>query len=185
MRRIDVHRDYFAILEIHCHYSDVIMGTMASQIISMTIVYSIVYSGADQRKCVTGLCAGRSPVTGEFPAQRVSNTTNVSIWWRHHDSCFVKCRSPTWVIKLRCRPWPTITTEPNMASSCNHVVPGEHVYDGIMYPGLFPVRSLDKIKSFEFRDDDVILATYPKSGEYWLLQPCFTELLVTMPKPSP
>ena len=33
---------------------------------------------------VTGLCAGNSPVTGEFPAQMTSNTENVSIWWRHH-----------------------------------------------------------------------------------------------------
>ena len=33
---------------------------------------------------VTDLCAGNSPVTGEFPAQRASNTENVSIWWRHH-----------------------------------------------------------------------------------------------------
>ena len=33
---------------------------------------------------VTGLCAGNSPGTGEFPAQRDSNTENVSIWWRHH-----------------------------------------------------------------------------------------------------
>ena len=32
------------------HYSDVIMGTIASQITSLTIVYSIVYSDADQRK---------------------------------------------------------------------------------------------------------------------------------------
>ena len=32
----------------------------------------------------TGLCAGNSPETGEFPAQRASNAENVSIWWRHH-----------------------------------------------------------------------------------------------------
>ena len=32
------------------HYRDVIMGTFASQITSLTIVYSTVYSGADQRK---------------------------------------------------------------------------------------------------------------------------------------
>ena len=32
------------------HYIDTIMGAIASQIISLTIVYSIVYSGADQRK---------------------------------------------------------------------------------------------------------------------------------------
>ena len=35
---------------------------------------------------VTGLCAGNSPVTGEFPAQRASNAENVSIWWRHHET---------------------------------------------------------------------------------------------------
>ena len=34
---------------------------------------------------VTGLCAGNSPVTVEFPAQRTSYAKNVSIWWRHHD----------------------------------------------------------------------------------------------------
>ena len=32
------------------HYNDVMMGTLASQITSLTIVYSIVYSDADQRK---------------------------------------------------------------------------------------------------------------------------------------
>ena len=32
------------------HYNDVIMGAMASQITSLTIVYSTVYSGVDQRK---------------------------------------------------------------------------------------------------------------------------------------
>ena len=32
------------------HYNDVIMGTIASQITSLTIVYSTVYPDADQRK---------------------------------------------------------------------------------------------------------------------------------------
>ena len=32
------------------HYDDVIMGAIASQITSLTIVYSAVYSGADQSK---------------------------------------------------------------------------------------------------------------------------------------
>ena len=32
------------------HYCDVIIGAMASQITSLTIVYSTVYSGVDQRK---------------------------------------------------------------------------------------------------------------------------------------
>ena len=50
---------------------DAIMGTMASQITSLTIVYSIVHSGADQRKhqssASLAFCEGNSPVTGEFP----------------------------------------------------------------------------------------------------------------------
>ena len=33
---------------------------------------------------VTGLCAGNSPGTGEFPAQMASYAENVSIWWNHH-----------------------------------------------------------------------------------------------------
>ena len=35
--------------------------------------------------CVTGLCVGNSPATGEFPAQMASNAENVFIWWRHHN----------------------------------------------------------------------------------------------------
>ena len=56
----------------------------ASQITSLTIVQSTDNSGGDQRKHqklrVTGLCAGNSPMTGEFPAQRASNAENVSIF---------------------------------------------------------------------------------------------------------
>ena len=33
---------------------------------------------------VTGLCAGYSPGTGEFPAYMACYAENVSIWWRHH-----------------------------------------------------------------------------------------------------
>ena len=36
---------------------------------------------------VTGLCAGNSAGTGDFPAQMASYMENVSIWWRHnHDN---------------------------------------------------------------------------------------------------
>ena len=68
--------------------SDAIMDGMASQITGVSIGYSIVCSGTDQRKyqssCVTGLCERNLPVTGEVPAQRPSYAENVSIWWRHH-----------------------------------------------------------------------------------------------------
>ena len=76
---------YWVIIR-HCHYNDVIMGTIVSQITSLTIVYSTVYSDADQRKhqssVLLAICVGNSPGTGEFPAQMASNAENVSIWWR-------------------------------------------------------------------------------------------------------
>ena len=72
------------------HYDDVIMTARASQITSLTIVYSTVYSGAHQRKhqgsASLAFCAGNSPWTGEFRAQMASNAENVSIWWRHHEN---------------------------------------------------------------------------------------------------
>ena len=58
------------------------MGATAPQVASFTIVYSIVYWDADQRKHQSSV--GNSPATGEFPAQMASNAENVSIWWRHH-----------------------------------------------------------------------------------------------------
>ena len=42
--------DTYRHILISCHYSDVIMGAMASQIIGVSIVCSTVCSGADQRK---------------------------------------------------------------------------------------------------------------------------------------
>ena len=65
---------------IGSHYNDVIMTTMASQITSLAIVYSIVYSSADQRKHQSSVSLAF--VRGK---QRASNAENGSIWWRHHD----------------------------------------------------------------------------------------------------
>ena len=63
---------------------------MASQITGVSVVYSIVCFGWDQRKhqstASLAFVRGNLPVTGEFPAQRASNTENISIWWRHHNS---------------------------------------------------------------------------------------------------
>ena len=65
------------------------MGAMGSQITSLTIAYSAVYSKRRSKKTsklrVTGLCEGNSPVTGEFPAQRASNAENAPIRWRRHE----------------------------------------------------------------------------------------------------
>ena len=71
------------------HYNDVIMSAMASQITSLTIVYSTIYSRSRSKKPsklrVTGLCEGNSPVTGEFPAKKARTAEHV--WWRHNVQC--------------------------------------------------------------------------------------------------
>ena len=63
------------------------MTTTASQITSLTVVYSTVYSDADKKNIKAPrhcpLC-GEVTGTGEFPAQRASYAENVPIWWRHH-----------------------------------------------------------------------------------------------------
>ena len=67
------------------------MSTVGSQITSLTIVYTTVYSDVDQSKhqgsasvaFVWGIHGG----TGEFPAQMASNAENASIWWRHNVTC--------------------------------------------------------------------------------------------------
>ena len=54
------------------------MGAMASQITSLTIVFSTVYSDANQRKHQSS--ASLAFVTSEFGAQMAINAENISIW---------------------------------------------------------------------------------------------------------
>ena len=73
------------------------MSMMASQITGLTIVYSTVHLGADQRKHqgITGLCEGNLLVMSEFPAQGANNMENVSIWQCHHENLhFFSCWCP-------------------------------------------------------------------------------------------
>ena len=82
------------------------MGAIASQITSLTIVFSTVYVDTDKKKTsklrVTGLCAGNSPEAGEFPAQMASDTEDVSIWWSHHDPMWLLLM---WVIPAQSNWW--------------------------------------------------------------------------------
>ena len=68
----DVTCFHYVILDVphRSHYNDVIMGAIASQITSLTIVYSIVYSDADQRKHQSS--ASRGPVNSphKWPVTR-------------------------------------------------------------------------------------------------------------------
>ena len=45
---------------------------------------------------IAGLCAGNSPVTGEFPAQMASNAENVSISWCHDTCIYWNCLKLLW-----------------------------------------------------------------------------------------
>ena len=80
------------------------MGAMASQITSLTIVYSTVWrrSKKTSKLRVTGLCAENSLVTGEFPAQMAGDAENVSTWWRHNEDgrMIVLLEIPVLVSKL-------------------------------------------------------------------------------------
>ena len=51
---------------------------------------------------LTGICAGNSPVTGEFPAQMASNAEKVSIWWRHHVHEITLISPRSWWVKNEC-----------------------------------------------------------------------------------
>ena len=66
---------------------------------------------------VTGLCAGNSPVTGEFPAQRASYAENVSIWWRHH---VLNNVHSVWRYKLTERHWNWKECSDDAAHSMSH-----------------------------------------------------------------
>ena len=86
---LEYRSDYIPLL---AHYGDVIMGTMASQITSLAIVFNRLFGSRSKKTSklrVTGLCVGNPPGTGEFPAQMASNAANVSIWWRHHELSFL------------------------------------------------------------------------------------------------
>ena len=79
------------------HHSDVIMGTMASQITSLMIVYLAVYSGADQRKHQSSASLAFVWGIHQWPVNSPHKWPvigSVSIWWRHHSPrkafCFVK-----------------------------------------------------------------------------------------------
>ena len=65
---------YYRVGTYLIYKNDVMMSAMASQITSLKIAYSTIYSGSKEtsKLRVTGLCLGNSPVTGEHPAQSAS-----------------------------------------------------------------------------------------------------------------
>ena len=91
---------------------------------------------------VTGLCAGNSPGTGEFPAQMTSNAEYVSIGWRHNVSVSLlpTDSSPHWNVA----PW-CIVLGPNSiqrwhpTSIGNPIVEIRRSYDRLISTMGFPI----------------------------------------------
>ena len=50
-------------------------------------------------------------------------------------------------------------------SAETHRIPGQYVYDGIVFGSVNPAAALDKIKTITDYSGDLLLATYPKTGE--------------------
>ena len=99
------------------HYNDVIMGAVASQITSLTIVYSTVYSGADQRKLQSSASLAfvrgihRSPVNSPHkgPVTRKMIPLDDVIMW-HNDNVIARqndVKTSFWCNNgvMLCMPW--------------------------------------------------------------------------------
>ena len=75
------------------------MGTIASQITSLTSVYSTVYSGADQSKHQSS--ASLAFVWGIHREPMFSKPKEISItWWRYHCRCHPRTTTLKFYMKL-------------------------------------------------------------------------------------
>ena len=83
---------------VHHHYNDVIMSAMASQITSLTIVYSTVYSGTDQRKHKSSASLAfvrrihRWPVNSPHKGSVTRKCFHLmTSWWLHSEFMGILC----------------------------------------------------------------------------------------------
>ena len=103
------------------HYNDIIMNTMASQITSLTSVYSIVYSGADQRKHQSSMSLAfaresphKRPVTWKmFPFEDIIMTllifmhmpSEIQILTHTRPRDMARSRPPFWIFSFAAWKW--------------------------------------------------------------------------------
>ena len=104
--------------EIEPHYSDVIMGAIASQITSIMIVYSPAYSGTDQSKHQNSASLAIVRGIHQWPAHMASNAENVSIWWRHYGSIAPISPRITWLKPVICFPHCQLTYSERIGHLC-------------------------------------------------------------------
>ncbi|KAJ8035105.1 Sulfotransferase 1C1 [Holothuria leucospilota] len=43
-------------------------------------------------------------------------------------------------------------------------------YGKVWYPPTILLQTLDKVKHFEVREDDLIIVSYPRSGTHWMME---------------
>ena len=145
------------------HYSDVIMGALASQITSLTIVYSIVYSDVDQRKhqspaslaFVRGIHRGpvNSPHKWSVTRKMFLFDDVIMQWWIQHGTGIHKTLSVAWDFKL-------ITGYINKASKLKYILRHFHS-GGIIYQNLIISTNEQWVDKLHLLDGRLLLTLSP------------------------
>jgi len=47
-------------------------------------------------------------------------------------------------------------------------LPGGHIYDGLQLFVAFPAHIMDRVNTFSFHDQDILVVSFPKSGSTWM-----------------
>ena len=59
------------------------------------------------------------------------------------------------------------TTGEDLIRSYQRSIPSLTLKEGLPFPGLLLTKRFDEIKHFEVREEDLLIAGYPRSGDYF------------------
>ena len=88
-----------------CHYNDLIMGTKAPQITSLMIVYSTVYSDADQRKHQSSALLAFGWRIHRWPVNSPHKWPVTRKMFPIHDTIMIACKHFKTIGKVRNNLW--------------------------------------------------------------------------------